>query len=136
MGRQNLLIGLVLAASCGFALAARAEMTAVEPDLDGDGKGDPVHIVSWEGPPLVVADLSSTGKPVTLLRLSSTAPRPELQVGAPGVYKNACAKGIGAGCEVKEVTLKTEGLIAAFPEASAVLLYLEDGKPQELRLSD
>ena len=113
-------------------------MTAVEPDLDGDGKGDPVHIVSWEGPPLVAADLSSTGKPVTLLRLSSTAPRPELQVAAPGIYKNACAKGIGDDqtCDARQVKLATEGLIAVFPEASSVLLYLVDGTPQELRLSD
>lgn len=110
----------------------------VSGDFDGNGIRDEAFFVK-DGRAYVLCVHMNDGRDrillSDLLRIINTG----IRKSPPGVYVDACTRGVGSGCrsdQTVEVELDTEALVLFTYESAARLLYWRDGRFRTLWLSD
>ena len=110
----------------------------VSGDFDGNGIRDEAFFVK-DGRAYALCVHMNDGREriplANLPRIINTG----IRESPPGVYVDACTRGVGSGCrsdQVVEVELDTEALVLFTYESAARLLYWRDGRFRTLWLSD
>lgn len=135
--------------ACGADVSARVVERAegehegtsdlfVSGDFDGNGIRDDAFFVK-DGRAYVPCVHMNGGRERIPLDVLPRITTMGIRKSPPGVYVDACTRGVGSGCrsdQVVEVELDTEALVLFTYESAARLLYWRDGWFRTLWLSD
>ena len=107
-------------------------------DFDGNGVRDEAFFVKDDRAYALCIHMNDGRERIPLAALQRII-NTGIRKSPPGLYVDACTRGVGSGCrseQVVEVELDTESVVLFTYESAALLLYWRDGRFRTLWLSD